>query len=47
MDTTVLLCIVRSREVSRLVGIAKTEDKAAFTIVSDVKKVLGEGFVEE
>ena len=47
MDTTVLLCIVRSREVSRLVGIAKTEDKAAFTIVSDVKKVLGEGFMEE
>jgi len=46
-DTVVLLCVVRSREVSRLVGIAKTEDKDAFTIVSDVKKVLGEGFVEE
>lgn len=47
MDTTVLLCIVRSREVSKLVGIAKSADKEAFTIVSDVKKVLGEGFVEE
>lgn len=46
-DTTLLLCIVRSREVSRLVGIAKSTDKNAFTIVSDVKKVLGEGFVEE
>jgi len=43
-DRTVLMCIVRSREVSTLVDIAKKIDKDAFTVVSDVKKVLGEGF---
>ena len=46
-DTNVLLCVVKSREVSRLVETAKSIDRNAFTIVSDVRKVLGEGFVEE
>ncbi len=46
-DITVLMCVVRSREVAALVGIAKRIDKNAFTVVSDVRKVLGEGFREE
>lgn len=45
-ETMMLMCIVRSREVPVVMDIVKKYDPAAFTIISDVKEVRGEGFKE-
>jgi len=46
-DNTMLMCIVKSKEIPTLMQIVKSKDKNAFTIISDVKRVHGEGFIEE
>lgn len=43
-DGKSLVCIVRSREVATVLGIVEKHDRAAFTYISDVRKVRGEGF---
>ena len=45
-DNMMLLCIVKNKEIPRLLGKIKTIDENAFTIISDVKEVRGEGFKE-
>ncbi len=45
-DKEVLLCVVSKREIVKLKEIVKLTDKKAFVIVTDVKEVLGEGFIE-
>ena len=39
-----LVCIVRSREVATVLGIVEKYDRTAFTYITDVRKVRGEGF---
>ena len=41
-----LLCVVSKKEIVRLKELAKSCDPNAFVIVTDVREVLGEGFVE-
>lgn len=41
-----LLCVVSKKEIAKLSKIAHKHDKNAFVIISDVREVLGEGFVE-
>lgn len=41
-----LLCVVNKKEIVELGKIAQRHDKKAFVIISDVREVLGEGFVE-
>ena len=43
-DRMLLMCIVKSREVPRLLETVKRLDEKAFTIISDVREVHGEGF---
>ena len=45
-ENTMLLCIVRNKEVPRVLQMIKEIDSDAFTIISDVKEVRGEGFKE-
>lgn len=45
-DGMMLMCIVRSKEVPIIIDKIKRLDKAAFTVISDVRKVHGEGFCE-
>ena len=45
-DTTMLMCIVKSKEIPDLLERVRKYDRAAFTIVSDVREVHGEGFKE-
>lgn len=42
----VLLCVVSKKEIIKLKELVRIIDKNAFVIVSDVKEVLGEGFIE-
>lgn len=42
----VLLCVVNKKEIVELGKIARQNDKKAFVIISDVREVFGEGFVE-
>lgn len=46
-DNMMLMCIVKSREIPKLLEKVKTLDKHAFTIISEVREVHGEGFKEE
>ena len=46
-DNMMLMCIVRSKEIPRLLEKVKRIDKKAFTIVSEVREVRGEGFIED
>ena len=46
-DNMMLMCIVRSKEIPRLLEKVKRLDKRAFTIVSEVREVRGEGFIED
>ena len=46
-DNMMLMCIVRSREIPQLLEKIKRLDKNAFTIISEVREVRGEGFIEE
>ena len=41
-----LMCIVKNKEVPNLLKMVKKIDRNAFTIISDVKEVHGEGFLE-
>ena len=43
-DRMLLMCIVKSREVPGLIETVKKLDNKAFTIISDVREVHGEGF---
>ena len=45
-DNTMLMCIVRSREIPKLLEQIKKFDKNAFTVISEVREVRGEGFIE-
>ena len=45
-DTMMLMCIVKNKEVPNLLKMVKKIDRNAFTIISDVKEVHGEGFLE-
>ncbi len=45
-DKHVLLCVVSKREIVKLKEIVRDIDKNAFIIITDVREVLGEGFVE-
>ncbi len=41
-----LCCVVSKKEISELKELVKERDRKAFVIVSDVREVLGEGFIE-
>lgn len=43
-DRMILMCIVRSREIPKLLEKVKRLDDKAFTIISEVREVHGEGF---
>lgn len=43
---TMLLCVVSTKEIVKLIDIVTENDKSAFVIVSDVREVMGEGFIE-
>lgn len=45
-DKEVLFCVVSKKEIYKLKDIVRSLDTKAFVIVSDVKEVLGEGFIE-
>lgn len=42
-----LMCIVRTKEVPRILSIVREVDPSAFTVISEVKEVRGLGFKEE
>lgn len=45
-DGTMLMCIVSNKEVPWLISKVATLDKSAFTVISDVREVHGEGFIK-
>lgn len=45
-DSMMIMCIVKSKEIPSLLDKVKKYDRNAFTIVSDVREVRGEGFKE-
>ena len=45
-DNMMLMCIVKNKEIPRILEKVKSIDKSAFAIISDVKEVRGEGFKE-
>lgn len=45
-DNMMLMCIVRSKEIPHLLEKVKRIDKSAFTVISEVREVRGEGFNE-
>ncbi len=45
-DKKMLMCVVSKKEIIKLVDIVSKIDPKAFVIVSDVREVLGEGFIE-
>lgn len=45
-DKEMLCCVVSKKEISQIKEIVKEFDHRAFVIVSDVREVLGEGFIE-
>lgn len=45
-DRSMLMCIVKSKEVQTVLKIVKKWDKNAFTVISEVREVRGEGFKE-
>ena len=45
-DNMMLMCIVKNKEIPRILEKVKAIDKSAFAIVSDVREVRGEGFKE-
>lgn len=45
-DSTMLMCIVRAKEVPHILNLVKECDNDAFIIVSEVREVRGEGFKE-
>lgn len=45
-EKKMLFCVVGKKEIVRISEIAKKKDPGAFIIVTDVREVLGEGFIE-
>lgn len=45
-DNMMLMCIVRSKEIPTILEKVKRIDKSAFTVISEVREVRGEGFNE-
>lgn len=45
-DKKMLFCVVSKKEIVRIVEIAQRIDPKSFVIVSDVREVMGEGFIE-
>ncbi len=43
-DRTVLMCVARAHEVSKILQIVRENDPEAFTVISDAGEILGEGF---
>jgi uncharacterized membrane-anchored protein YitT (DUF2179 family) len=41
------MCVVDRKQISRVSQIARNIDKKAFVIISDIREVQGEGFVEK
>ena len=46
-ERDMLFCVVPRKEIIWLRDIVREYDKQAFLIVSDVKEVFGEGFIED
>ena len=46
-DKQVLYCVVPTKEIVKLKELVKSIDPKAFVIVSEVREVLGEGFIED
>ena len=46
-EKTMLMCIVRPREVTKIKRIVRELDNKAFVILSDVSKTFGEGFSDK
>ena len=46
-EKEMLMCIVRTKEVPRVLNIIREKDPSAFTVVSEAKEVRGLGFKEE
>ncbi len=44
-DKKVLFCVVSKKEMVRVLDITKKQDPNAFVIISDVREVMGEGFI--
>lgn len=45
-DREMLCCVVSKKEISQIKEIVREFDEKAFVIVSDVREVFGEGFIE-
>jgi len=45
-DKKMLFCVVSKKEIVQIIEIAKKMDPNSFVIVSDVREVMGEGFIE-
>lgn len=45
-DTTMLMCIVRAKEVPHIISLIKSVDSMSFIVVSEVREVRGRGFKE-
>lgn len=44
-DKTILMCTLKRNQIPRLKDLVKQNDRSAFLILTDVREVLGEGFV--
>ncbi len=45
-DKNVLFCVVSKKQISQIIQLVSQIDPKAFVIVSDVREVMGEGFIE-
>ncbi len=45
-DKKMLFCVVSKKEIVKIIEIAQKIDKKSFVIISDVREVMGEGFIE-
>jgi uncharacterized membrane-anchored protein YitT (DUF2179 family) len=45
-DKKMLFCVVSKKEIIKIIEIAKKIDVNSFVIISDVREVMGEGFIE-
>jgi len=45
-DKKMLFCVVSRKEIVKIIEIAQRIDSRAFVIISDVREVMGEGFIE-
>jgi uncharacterized membrane-anchored protein YitT (DUF2179 family) len=45
-DKKMLFCVVSKKEIEKIIEIAQRIDPRSFVIISDVREVMGEGFIE-